>query len=359
MKIIFNSKTGEMFDLFGLLCIINNYDDYLKSLQEHEIEAIEDHEKFLMEFREDKSIDTEKMKFYYNENFIISDVFITNNELWNYSSLGDCFDFISNLNATDIKSRLIKKLLKDKSNCNGDDEIEVKCKEILQNDEKILEFIKNLDMDSSVKWDLFCLIQEPEKYRDEYVEYMKDFSSKFYKIYDTKRNTISEFNNYIEDNLNKEGFKFLNNIANNTFKYDSFDKVYISTTYTYYYSLTYEVKENVAYICLGLGFEEVFAKLAGKEEDKLQRNLNIYKNLSDRTRFKILKLLIEKEDYCSKDIAQKLGITGATVSYHMDYLFSSNIIQIDRKNRKNVYTINKDVIRDSIDYLIEEFKLRE
>lgn len=359
MKIIFNSKIGEMFDLFRLLCIINSYDDYVNSLQEHEIEYVENHEKFLLEFREDKSIDTEKMKFYFNDNFIISDIFITYNELWNYSNLGDYFDFISNLNATDIKFRLIKKLLKDISNGNSDDEIEVKSKEISQNYEKNLKFIKNLNIDSSVKWDLFCLIQEPEKYRDEYVEYMRNLSSKFYKVYDTKRKTISEFNNYIEDNLNKEGFKFLNNIANNVFKYDSFDKVHISTTYTNYYSLTYEVIENVAYICLGLGFEEVFAKLAGKEEDKLQRNLNIYKNFSDKTRFKILKLLIEKEDYYSKDIAQKLGITGATVSYHMDYLFSSNIIQIDRKNRKNICTINKDVIRESIDYLIEEFKLRE
>lgn len=359
MKIIFNSKIGEMFDLFGILSIINNYEDSLNSLQEHEIEVVENHEKFLLEFREDKSIGTEKMKFYFNDDFIISDIFITYNELWKYSNLGDYFEFISNLNATDIKFRLIKKLLKDISNGNSDDEIEVKSKEISQNDEKNLEFIKNLDIDSSVKWDLFCLIQEPEKYRDEYVEYMKDFSSKFYKVYDKRRKAISEFNNYIEDNLNKEGFKFLNNIANNVFKYDSFDKVYISTSYTNYYSLTYEVVENMAYISLGLGFEEVFAKFAGKEEDKLQRNLNIYKNFSDRTRFKILKLLIEKDDYYSKDIAQKLGITGATVSYHMDYLFSSNIIQIDRKNRKNICTINKDVIRESIDYLIEEFKLRE
>ena len=52
----------------------------------------------------------------------------------------------------------------------------------------------------------------------------------------------------------------------------------------------------------------------------------VFKNLADKTRFQILNLL-KSGDLYGQEIAEKVGITLATVSYHMSFLLAANLVR--------------------------------
>jgi DNA-binding transcriptional ArsR family regulator len=82
----------------------------------------------------------------------------------------------------------------------------------------------------------------------------------------------------------------------------------------------------------------------------------VLKNLSDRTRFEIIKLLLKKNHF-GQELASELNITTPTVSYHMNQLFASNLIDIERMDHKAFYKLNKVTIRKILEFLIREFEL--
>jgi len=63
---------------------------------------------------------------------------------------------------------------------------------------------------------------------------------------------------------------------------------------------------------------------------------DIYTLLNDKTRRKIIKLLSHKKMY-SRELASELGITSATVSYHMSRMFSLGLIYQQAGEKKRMY----------------------
>lgn len=357
MKIRFDPKIGEVNDFFSFLYWVYNSDEINKQFEEYELESNEDYESFIRKVKQDEYVQNEKLKSYYSMEIGLADVFLLYSEIWEYPEIDECLNFIKKLDKNTLRFRLIREIIRCGKNGNELEEINNRAKEIAIDEHKSIAFIKDLDYDSGLKWDLFCFLQEPEKYRDDYVSLMQNLIPVFYKYYEPKRKEINAFNKHIEKNFNDKGINFLKQFTGIFFKYEIYEEVFITTSYVNYYSLMFKVLDHSSYIYLGLGFEESIKQYKGGEKDKLKKYVNIFKNFSDTTRFQILKLIVEDEEYCSKDIAEKLGITGATVSYHINNLCSAELVIIDRKDRKNIYTVNKDVIRDGIEFLIKELKL--
>jgi len=70
------------------------------------------------------------------------------------------------------------------------------------------------------------------------------------------------------------------------------------------------------------------------------------KSLADTTRYKIICMLSEKSMYM-QEIADKLGLTAANVSHHINMLLQYNIISIildSEKNKIIYYELNKTEI---------------
>lgn len=119
-----------------------------------------------------------------------------------------------------------------------------------------------------------------------------------------------------------------------------------------------QVEENYSYV--GIYFLKLL-DLKGKNkfnEDELVSDL---KALGDATRLKIIGALLEKEMYL-KELAEKLNLTPATVSHHINTMLKSDLIFItigDEDNRRVYYEVNREkleAIGNSIKRLAATYK---
>ncbi|HEX2937878.1 MAG TPA: metalloregulator ArsR/SmtB family transcription factor [Ruminiclostridium sp.] len=90
-----------------------------------------------------------------------------------------------------------------------------------------------------------------------------------------------------------------------------------------------------------------------KEQDKGRANQNLtnaLKVLSDSTRLEILRLLILQPTY-GKIIADRLHLTTATISHHLDVLSSAHLIHESRNGNTKYFSADEDKIQKLVDEL--------
>ena len=66
--------------------------------------------------------------------------------------------------------------------------------------------------------------------------------------------------------------------------------------------------------------------------------------LSESVRYRILSLIASKGELTAKDILSEFDFTQPTLSHHMMCLTEAGLVNVERKGRFAVYSINKDTI---------------
>lgn len=79
--------------------------------------------------------------------------------------------------------------------------------------------------------------------------------------------------------------------------------------------------------------------------------LNLLKTVADETRLRILRVLGEKECY-TELLAERLGLSPATVSFHMKKLMQAGLIDARREQYYTVYSLRRDVFHHTLEELI-------
>lgn len=111
---------------------------------------------------------------------------------------------------------------------------------------------------------------------------------------------------------------------------------------------------DVVHIIAGTGF---FSHLLSKDQSDYTDE--ILKALNDPRRMAILRLL-KQRSWFSKELADELNLTPATVSYHMDILFRAELIKIEHSaQRRYYYTINEKAVKKLIEGLRQEFLISQ
>ncbi|MBU5312143.1 metalloregulator ArsR/SmtB family transcription factor [Tissierella carlieri] len=81
------------------------------------------------------------------------------------------------------------------------------------------------------------------------------------------------------------------------------------------------------------------------EEPERERILNFLKAISDKRRMSIIELLAEKPWYVN-EIAEEIGMSAATTSYHLTNLQELGIVDFERCEHRFYYYLNKDKLRE-------------
>lgn len=85
-----------------------------------------------------------------------------------------------------------------------------------------------------------------------------------------------------------------------------------------------------------------------------QEAIGLFKCLADKSRIQILKSLMEEDMYVER-LAERIGITPATVSFHLKKLEDAKAVKSRRDQYYTMYSINQEVFNISIlDILKEE-----
>lgn len=96
--------------------------------------------------------------------------------------------------------------------------------------------------------------------------------------------------------------------------------------------------------------------LLSNEELDIDDLTNALKVISDSTRYQVL-VELTKPHAKSKDIAERLNITGAAVSFHTQKLVNSQLLLFSSQDKDRKFEVNQDLLRQVIDKLEEDFDL--
>jgi len=347
MNLIIKRTPGELYSIFSSLlfaCNINYFKNQI--VEQWGMEIDEELEKDIEEIRNNKNFDLEEAKTFFDINLNIPKLFIDPDFLWHSETLDEYFQNIKNQNPEVMRQKIIHCLELDNTEQNlyGND---------VHTLHLIMKLLKEQPLDNEIKWNLLCLIEDPITYVEKFTELINRYLPLYEEIKKKYNNKFEDFILWLEEQIKTHGTDYINHhfeIVN----FNQFEKVYFSYSIFDLGSTYLGTDENQCYLYLGMLFKQYVQQKLDKQD--VEKHLMVYKNFSDKTRFDIIRMLIEKDCF-GQEIAEKLGITTATVSYHMDYLLGASLVQVTRKSRKIFYSINKDVVRQSILFLEQELKL--
>lgn len=347
MKITFKSGMGEVGNLLDSLYFLynKNYKKMVESFSIKPDKAVEE----ALEFLSKKiSFNIRQQELFFKE-----DIFVAAS-LVSFETLERCdtvLDFINALRSLDIEEAMFR-VVKDLNKSHSTNEEEIKA--ILKDEKKAIDFIRNLELSPAIKWDIFEFFQDTKASVNELAEFLEHYYPLCSNVLEKNKAAIYEFNKYLLNGIKNDGEGFIKKNTMEALDISDVEEIYITSAFFNSHSLSYRGKGSKLHIYFGLKFEEAVKGFLGTEQ--LEVNLNILKNISDKTRFQILMLLKDKEMY-GQEIAEKIGITMATVSYHMSYLLTSNMVLIDKVGHKGYYKLNKDTLRKNVDFLRGIFEL--
>ncbi len=123
--------------------------------------------------------------------------------------------------------------------------------------------------------------------------------------------------------------------------------IYVFSDLFLEWAINYSHTNNRIYMILGVGCIEVFSESKEKELEE-----EFYKCLADPTKMQML-LIISKEQLCAKDLADRLKLSKATISYHINRLVLAQILLLgEHDGKKAYYVLNKSKIRSYLEGLM-------
>lgn len=87
----------------------------------------------------------------------------------------------------------------------------------------------------------------------------------------------------------------------------------------------------------------------------MARDENLFKALADGQRRRILAML-RKSEMPAGEIADRLGLTPATVSHHLATLRNAELVRTRAEGQQRIYTINVSVVEEALVWLTRMLK---
>ena len=341
-----NKKAGELLDIFISIYVACNMEEYFKEVENVNLTVDEEFKNMINEIISILGDDLPKYNVYFNKLNVHSSL-IDMNKIWELESLEEYLEYIKTKNEYSIQKEILKFV-----DCYEEDHIFTKdedlIKEILNDNNLLIKFLSQSKIPHEDKWNVIEILNNIQKFKDDFIELIKNYESKYSTFIKKHKKEIDEFYIELENKINQKGtdiqvpFLELLNIkkANNVF-------IIPSTFYAYTILHNAKDKDN-SYVVIGKYINKVFD--ARDRESAVEKYVSVFKNLGDLNRYRFIKLLSQGEKY-AQEIAEELKITSATVNYHANNLFLSNLLKMERYENKIYYSLNKDTLRNMIEFI--------
>lgn len=323
-------ELDPVVETMGLLYTSYNFEDLkaeiIKAItdlgfdgEQFYIQNLKIYEKYINAFNKRKVIDKQDDIFFSEKDsnyFLIFLFLLVENKDWlmNQDSLTD-----SIVNKQIVK--MFRSDLEDELDCNT-----------IETLDQIILFIEKVELESSAKWKLLQIMQEPKKY---------------ISLLISKVNlNLNIYESIIKD-INKPLNKLLNQYMNSvkTF-YPLKDKLSeASIIYpTLIFPVTQIILEDKCYYGLLSGLLMTYGRNVNHSKEELLMKLKV---LSDNSKLEIINSLKISPKY-NLEIAKHLGLTAATMSHHMNALLNCGFVDVEKKDGKVYYHLQRESMKEFI-----------
>ncbi len=336
IKII--EKLNPICEILGLLYMSNDYGNFEKmAIEQLSNEGINGEifikknlrviEKYVKAFDKYKVI---------NDNEIL---FLGDNELEIFLILASVLINNNNIieNISGMTNEELKKLIIDVYNNQAEGNESV---ESIGDLRGIIDFLKEADISESSKWKMIAVLDAPKNYYIRLIGVINDNMKAYEEAYKAIGNHINKLLSDLIKYINSGKCEILNNIIeipdqeNVIIPTLAFGATFININNTYFVGLLVE-----------LVYKEKLKVMGNKGELVLK-----LKALSDKSKLEIITLLKSGHKY-NLEIAEALGLSPATVSYHMGSLLEYGMVTIEKKQGKVYYFLNEPGLKNFMNEL--------
>lgn len=222
--------------------------------------------------------------------------------------------------------------------------------------ESLLPLIQNFDEEEQVKWMLTQFFLDPIKMVSEWLTLLESLKPHFESYYHYFSEEIKDFQSQYIDRLNDENDDVIFEITGGRTTKTLIEYTHFLPTVTSPYELALHDYNENGFVRLGLHCEALQKQLKALDEKTAMEKITAFKNLGDKTRYDVLKCIADGV-VSTKKIALKLGVSSATISYHINSLVSSKLATYVRKDKKYVLAVNREWVEVCFAQIRKDFHL--
>lgn len=358
MSFKFYLNESKIYDFLGFPQLIyvrrslEDYKDnnYAEMVQDRYIDMAKKVEDLLLPYKGE-------IETFYMKEISFIELAIRWESIFEYKDINGYLNMLLELDEHQIIQNMIYSFIMSLDILEDPGEVDKEVEKISKDKDSTLRFIKDLPIDSGEKWNLFLFMENPLEYINKYVELMKKLLPIFEGVYREYIKEVEEYGEKLIDTLNNNGPQYLKEITNSMLTINIIDKnernFLISVFAPYTVRIVSQSKKP--FIVWGIDIESVFKRIKEINENKLNERVQIFKNLGDKTRYEVLKLIASGE-ISTKEIAETLGVTSATISYHLNNLVTSKIIKIGKSDSKYGYIIDYRLLEEILNDFKEDLR---
>ncbi len=229
-------------------------------------------------------------------------------------------------------------------------------KEMLSSEDQLMPWVQNLPYAAETKWHLLNLIQQPKSSLSRYQQLMMQLQPIFEALYEPYANRLLPETQAFIEKLQSLGENPISTLTAGLVKDDLIQEgpLHVSLSFIQAYHIQIFTSQQIPIFIWGYKTEAYIAHQKKLLSDASTEKILVLKNLGDKTRFHVAQL-VSKGTSSTKVIAETLGVTPATVSYHLNQLVASRIIVLEIVDGKYDYVLNRDYVLQILGAIAEEF----
>lgn len=349
MKFKFEENASYLYDLCmfpKLLYVVPEEIYKLNTVLEDEVmNTFLDHDAHIR-FVESAQKDLEPYKdpllgFYSDEpisNYDFPSLLFRSYSFMNYSDYGDYLKTIMEDDELTIKKNLVYALLTvEQDDDSNDEEAKLEAERLLSNRDDLMNLIRKTTTTENHRWILMLLIENPKDYLEVYANLINQIKPIFDKYLAQHKEKITTFQETIMQPLISNTDTAFEELTYGIVPKDVLDdNNIVMTSFVNPYRFSIMTFGETRVILWGLDMKAGFKKIAEFEQNSRKNRSKVFKTLSDETRYEVLRH-IASGITSTKAIATSLGVSSATVTYHLNAFLTAKVIKVTKtKNAKYV-----------------------
>jgi DNA-binding transcriptional ArsR family regulator len=320
-------------------------DNYYEYIPKETIQLFKEIEKILLPYKK------EILEFYLFKSYSFSTILLKALKVFEYSSINDFLAGIKKLDTGQLKYHVIRTLMEVESEGNHDETIDLEIKEIMK-ENKYMSFVENTSIEGSSKWHIMQWLTMTEEKVVKYLELMaklRPIFDSYSKKYETE---VQECGHKLIDLLNNG--KTFYEITNGLVRESLYPEGIILISWVQPMEIAIVLSQEVNYLRFGLKIEDFLENMKILDENYMLERVTALKNLGDKTRYSVMKC-VASGMHSTKKIAESLGVSSATISYHLNNLLSCRLISYESIDGKLKAVVNKEWLEELLEEVKKDF----
>jgi DNA-binding transcriptional ArsR family regulator len=231
-------------------------------------------------------------------------------------------------------------------------EVEESIVKAIMDENRYMPFVESTSMEGSSKWHVMQWLAMTETKVLKYFDLMTQLRPLYDSFSIKYEEQVLEYGQKLIEDLNN-GKKFYD-ITHGLVKDNLYPQGDILISWVQPMEIAIVLSEDKPYLRFGLKIETFLENMKILNENAMVERVTAFKNLGDKTRYSVLKCVASGMD-STKKIAESLGVSSATISYHLNNLLSSRLISYESIEGKVRAQVNKEWIRQVLDEVENDF----